>query len=245
MILPCLRDEILRVRCRVAPGVILTLALRGRYLTLARQDRRRSAKKLVIGLTGGIASGKSTVSGILRQLGAHIIDADAIARSQMRRGTAVWRSVVEAFGDEVLKSDGEVDRRRLGEMVFRDPAKRRLLDEITHPPVVEEIGRRIRAFPEGIVIVDVPLLVEAGMASMVDRLWVVWVDRETQVGRLMKRDGIGREEAALRLGAQMPLEEKAKMADVVIDNSGSIGDTRLQVERAWRRTLEEYAKGGS
>lgn len=209
---------------------------------MARQDRRLSAKKLAIGLTGGIASGKSTVSRILRQLGAHIIDADAIARSQMRRGTPVWRAVVEAFGDQILKPDGEVDRKRLGEMVFRDPAKRRLLEEITHPPVIEEIERRIRALPEGIVVVDVPLLVEAGMVPMVDRLWVVWVDREIQVDRLMKRDGIGREEAALRLGAQIPLEEKAKIADVVIDNSGSIDDTRLQVERAWRMTLEEYEK---
>ncbi len=196
----------------------------------------------VIGITGGIASGKSTVSRILRRLGAHIIDADAIARSQMRRGTAVWRAVVEAFGEQILKPDGEVDRKRLGEAVFRDPVNRRRLEEITHPPVIEEIGKRIRACPSDIVVVDAPLLVEAGMVSMVDRLWVVWVDKETQVDRVMKRDGLGREEAVLRVDAQMPLEEKVRIADVVIDNSGSLEETRVQVERAWKAILEEHKK---
>ena len=186
----------------------------------------------VIGLTGGIASGKSTVSQILREYGFVIIDADQIAREILNPGKPAYQQVVAAFGRDILKEDGEIDRTRLGKIVFTDPEKLTLLNQITHPEVAKEIKRRILELKEAGVIrivLDIPLLFEAKMNSMADAVWVVYVPEEEQLKRLMARNGFTREEALARIRAQMPLREKAKLADVVIDNSGSIEKTRAQI----------------
>lgn len=199
----------------------------------------------MIGLTGGIASGKSTVSRVLKELGAPVIDADLVAKEVIRPGTEAWHELVKTFGEDILNEDGTIDRRRLGDKVFADPGAVRRLNEITHPRILEAIGRRLEEYarsgedaPPGVVI-DAPLLIEAGMVDMVDEVWLVVVDQKTQIQRLMARDHFGVEQALNRINAQMPLEKKKRYADVIIDNTGSMRWTRAQVVREWKRVLEE------
>jgi dephospho-CoA kinase len=192
---------------------------------------------LVIGLTGGIASGKSTVSRMLKRLGAHIIDADAVVRELMTPGQPTHADIVRAFGAGVLDPDGTIDRRRLGRMVFADPSLLAQLNAITHPRVIQAIQARLGDLErqgQRVAVVDAPLLIEAGMTGMVDEVWVVAVDPATQVRRLMSRDHYSRREAVQRLRAQLPLEEKVKHATRVIDNTGSLARTRRQVRRIWQ-----------
>ncbi len=207
----------------------------------------------VIGLTGGIASGKSTVSQMLRQLGAHVIDADLIAKLAIEPGTPAWEELVREFGEEILTPEKTIDRKKLGERVFGNPTALRRLNEITHPriirrieEIVEEIGesfdRTEDPKEERIVVIDAPLLIETGMVSMVDEVWVVVVDVETQVDRLMARDHYEFEQALNRINAQMPLQEKVKFADVVIDNTGCLEETRRQVAEAWCRLGEKLRR---
>ncbi|MEW6723479.1 MAG: dephospho-CoA kinase [Bacillota bacterium] len=193
---------------------------------------------LVVGLTGGIASGKSTVSRILRQLGAEIIDADRVVKEIERPGTEVWRELVAEFGEGILRKDGSINRKRLARLAFPDPARLKRLNEIVHPRAIqlcqerlEEARRRHRRPP--LLVLDAPLLIEANMTHMVDEVWVVAVGRETQIQRLIDRDHLSREEALHRLQAQMPLEEKLKYADRVIDTSGSLEETEKQVRGVW------------
>lgn len=209
------------------------------------RSRQGGRALLVIGLTGGIASGKSTVSRVLKELGAPVIDADLVAKEVIRPGTEAWRELVEAFGEDILNEDGTIDRRRLGDKVFADPEAVRRLNEITHPRILEAIGRRLEEYarlgedaPPGVVI-DAPLLIEAGMVDMVDEVWLVVVDQKTQIQRLMARDHFGVEQALNRINAQIPLEKKKRYADVIIDNTGSMRWTRAQVVREWKRVLEQ------
>ncbi|MCL6580370.1 MAG: dephospho-CoA kinase [Firmicutes bacterium] len=205
----------------------------------------------VIGLTGGIASGKSTVSRALRELGAPVIDADLVAKEIVRPGTPAWRELVATFGEDILLPDGSIDRRRLGDRVFGDPAAVRRLNEITHPRIVAAIKDRLRALaageqgepPPGVVI-DAPLLIEAGMVDMVDEVWVVVVDAETQMRRLIARDHFDEKQARHRIEAQMPLEQKLAYADEVIDNRGPVGETKAQVRRLWERVVRRTRSGG-
>lgn len=194
----------------------------------------------IIGLTGGIASGKSTVSAMLRDLGARVLDADAYARQAVQPGSAALCEIVAAFGPEVLLPDGTLDRRKLGAIVFADPAARQRLNGIVHPRVRELMRADIeRARAEGLpaVVIDVPLLFEGGLDRLCDETWVVQVDRATQKARLRARDRLSEAEAEARLDAQMPLSEKAARATAVIDNGGDLAATRGQVERLWRRAL--------
>ncbi|MBY6275977.1 dephospho-CoA kinase [Symbiobacterium thermophilum] len=191
----------------------------------------------IIGLTGSIASGKSTVSAMLRELGAAVIDADAIVHHLQRPGTPVFESIVREFGPGVVRPDGSLDRQALGRIVFADPGRRRALEAIVHPAVRAEIWRQVEQYRrEGrpAVVLDVPLLYESGWDRQVDEVWVVWVDAETQKARLIARSGLSPEEAEARIAAQMSLDEKARRADRIIDNRGSLDRTRAQVEAAWR-----------
>lgn len=191
----------------------------------------------VIGVTGGIACGKSTVAGILRDLGARVIDADGIAREVLAPGSPVLARVVERFGREVLRPDGSLDRGRLGCIVFRDPAARADLNAITHPAIIHLIEQRAEeARREGVdvLVIDAPLLLEEGMREAVDEVWVVACSREEQVQRLGRRDGLSPREAELRMEAQMPLEEKVRLADRVIPNEGSLAELRIRVKRLWQ-----------
>lgn len=189
----------------------------------------------VIGLTGGIASGKSTASAYLRELGAAIVDADAISRASTRRGGAAFEAVCAAFGD-ILGADGEIDRRKLGGIVFADEDARRKLNSIVHPAVMAESRAQIenaRALGVKMCILDVPLLFETGMEKLCDETWLIYVPREEQIRRMAERDGLDAAAAAARIDSQMPLEEKLKRADVAIDSSGTIEQTREKLCRLW------------
>lgn len=189
----------------------------------------------VIGLTGGIASGKSTASAYLRELGAAIVDADAISRASTRRGGAAFEAVCAAFGD-ILGADGEIDRRKLGGIVFADEDARRKLNSIVHPAVMAESRAQIEnAHASGVkmCILDVPLLFETGMEKLCDETWLIYVPREEQIRRMAERDGLDAAAAAARIDSQMPLEEKLKRANVAIDSSGTIEHTREKLRRLW------------
>lgn len=189
----------------------------------------------VIGLTGGIASGKSTASAYLRELGAVIVDADAISRASTRCGGAAFEAVCAAFGD-ILGADGEIDRRKLGGIVFADEDARRKLNSIVHPAVMAESRAQIenaRASGAKMCILDVPLLFETGMEKLCDETWLIYVPREEQIRRMAERDGLDAAAAAARIDSQMPLEEKLKRADVAIDSSGTIEQTREKLRRLW------------
>lgn len=192
----------------------------------------------VIGLTGGIASGKSTVSAYLRQLGAAVIDADVLARAVVEPGAEAYGEVVAAFGPEVLHPDGSLNREALGRIVFADAAARLKLEQIIHPAVRRRMQSELQAAREAgatVAVLDIPLLFESGLQHLADQIWVVWVDEATQLQRLMKRNGYSETDARQRLASQWPLDRKRALADVVIDNSGSLGATHRQVAEAWQR----------
>jgi dephospho-CoA kinase len=188
----------------------------------------------VVGLTGGIATGKSTVSKMLRQRGIPVIDADAIAREVVRPGTTAWKKIRQVFGPEVISEDGEIDRAALGKIVFEDPRARAKLNRITHPfiylEILAELARHI-VRGDRVVVLDAALLFETVTRWMVHSVIVVYTDPATQIRRLMDRNGYTPEEAAQRIEAQIPLEEKCRRADYVIDNSGPLEDTERQLEK--------------
>ncbi len=199
---------------------------------------------LLVGLTGGIASGKSTVSRQLAELGCHVIDADVLAREVVAPGEPAWQAIVEAFGTEILGPDRTLDRARLGAIVFADAAQRRRLEAITHPAIRARRQARLaelaaRGFG-GLVVQDAALLVEVGAHAHVDRLVVVYATREAQLERLMRRDGLDRAEAERRLGSQMPLAEKVRLAHYVVDNSDSPEETAAQVRAVHAALVAEH-----
>ncbi len=196
-------------------------------------------RPVVIGLTGNIACGKSTVARMLAEKGACVIDADAIAHEVIRKGTPAYDAVLRRFGPGILGPEGEIDRRRLGEIVFRDSVALRDLEAIVHPAVLAEIQRRILACSEApAIVVEAIKLIESGFARACDALWVVTCPEAEQVRRLMRERGFTEEEARVRIRAQPPQEEKIRQADVVIDNGGDLEATRRQVEAAWRRWVD-------
>ncbi|EAX47995.1 dephospho-CoA kinase [Thermosinus carboxydivorans Nor1] len=196
----------------------------------------------VIGLTGGIGSGKSTVSAMLQELGAVIIDADEIAREVVATGKPAWREIKDEFGLGVLNGNGSINRKALGEIVFSDAKQRAKLEAITHPRIQAAVETALKAARKAgvrVVVLDVPLLIEKGWDHLADAVWVVYVDERTQLERLMARDRLTEDEARARISAQMSLREKAERAHVVIDNSGSIDATRRQVLIAWQKIPAE------
>ncbi len=188
---------------------------------------------LRVGLTGGIAVGKSYVSALLRELGCHVFDADDIARAVVRPGTPALDDIVATFGPEVLAADGTLDRAKLGRLVFADAEARSRLNAIVHPRVHAEQDRLLREVeardPHGIAVVDAALLIESGGYRRFDVVVVVWCRPEIQLARLMARNGLSREEASQRIAAQMPSEEKRRYADFEIDTSEGFEPTRQQV----------------
>lgn len=180
---------------------------------------------ILVGLTGGIATGKSTVADLFRRFGAAVIDADQLARDVVQPGKPAWREIVKCFGKRVLLPDRTIDRPALGSIVFRNRRKLRRLERIIHPRVAREQQRRARRIarrtPNAIIIYEVPLLFEAGVNTRVDKIIVVTADRETQVARLKQRNGLTRRQAFQRIRSQMPLAEKARRADIVLDGTKS------------------------
>ena len=186
-----------------------------------------------IGLTGSIACGKSTVSDYLRSLGHPVVDADAISRALTAPGGAALPAVRETFGDAFFFPDGTLNRRTLGRHVFEQPDALARLNALLHPMILRETAAQLTALERahGIVFGDVPLLYECGMQAQFDRIWVVSASRETQLARLLARDGLPESEAAPRIDAQMPLEEKRRLADAVISTEGPVEQTQAQVRR--------------
>lgn len=191
---------------------------------------------MFIGLTGGIASGKSTVSAYLVELGAVIIDSDTIAHSVLKRGHPVYRKVIEKFGDDILDENSAIDRSYLGSIIFTDPGKRKELEKITHPHIISEILKKMEDFRQKnrIIILDAPLLFEVNLDKIVDQTWVVYVNKKTQMQRLIDRDKLSLSEAEARIESQLSLEKKRLMADVVIVNMGSIEELKADVLQKWR-----------
>ncbi|XP_064098003.1 dephospho-CoA kinase-like [Macrobrachium nipponense] len=188
----------------------------------------------LVGLTGGIATGKSTVSSMMKDMGVPVVDADLIARQIVEPGKRAWKKIREVFGDEVFLDSGEIDRPKLGAIVFSDAEKRRALNKITHPDIYSEIrGQVLKHFLRGeqFVILDLPLLYESNKVSnYLYKTIVVSCDDEMQLERLLERNQYSEKEAIARIEAQMPLERKCQLADIIIENSGSIAETRKQVE---------------
>lgn len=201
---------------------------------------------LLVGLTGGIGSGKSTVSEMLAEHGAVIVDADAFAREAVRKGTPAHDLVVERFGPEVVLPDGELDRPKLAEIVFADEARRRDLEAIVHPEVRRMVAREIRANADTshVVVLESPLLIEMGQHGLCDVVVVVAASPEDSVARLVAR-GMREADARARQAAQLPLHEKAKAADVLLDNGGDVEELRSQVDRLWEDLASRAGAGES
>jgi dephospho-CoA kinase len=199
---------------------------------------------ILVGLTGGIATGKSTVAGLFKRCGATVIDADALAREVVQPGKPAWREIVRTFGNAVLNADRTLNRQALGAIVFGHPAKLRYLEHIIHPRVAREQGRLTRQAaridPRAIVIYDVPLLFEAGIDKRVDKTIVVVAGRETQIARLKKRNGLSRHEALRRIKSQMPLTEKRRRADYALDGTLPLPQLKKQV-RSLHQSLRALA----
>lgn len=185
----------------------------------------------VIGLTGGIASGKSTVSQRLRELGAHVIDADAITYRLSEPGQPLWTAYRAHFGDLALAADGTLDRKAIGALVFTQPPEREWIDRTAHPLVMAEMRAEMARHAHEVIVLDVPLLFEVGWDTLATEVWLVYVNAATQLARLRSRNGWTEAEARNRIASQMSLEEKRRRADLVIDNSGDLAHTYRQVEQ--------------
>ncbi|WP_191965614.1 dephospho-CoA kinase [Oryzomonas sagensis] len=194
----------------------------------------------VIGLTGGVATGKSSVARFFEERGVPVVDADQLAREAVKPGSPCLARLAALFGAGVLRGDGTLDRKRVAGIVFADAGKRRQLEALLHPEIrrlAEERIARAAAAGQRTLVYMAPLLIEAGVTDRVDEIWVVTVRPEVQLERLMARDGIGREEAERIIGSQMPLAEKERHGRVVIDNSGTLEETRLLLAAIWDKEI--------
>ena len=196
-------------------------------------------KMLIVGLTGGIVSGKTTIAKMFQELGAQVIDADEIARKVVRPGEKAWQGIVEYFGPEILREDLEINRKKLADIVFSNKEKLAVLNSITHPEIIlmlkKQINQLKNKYQKNIIcIVEAPLLFEAHLEDMMDKIIVVYLNREEQLKRLLLRNNLTREEAIQRIESQMPLEEKLSRADYVIDNCFSLQQTKKKVLQVWK-----------
>lgn len=192
---------------------------------------------ITVGLTGGIASGKSVVARLMVRCGAHLIDADTLAKEAVRPGSAVWKKIVRTFGRDIVNREREIDRSRLGSLIFRNPKKRQQLNAIIHPWVYAEYQRRAkilaRDHPDGVLLFDLPLLFETNAQRRFDHIIVAYVDKQTQIQRIMKRNHLRRSEALERINAQLPLLQKRRDARYVIDTRMPIASLRREVRKIY------------
>ncbi|MFZ0960705.1 MAG: dephospho-CoA kinase [Terriglobia bacterium] len=195
---------------------------------------RTSDLGLCFGLTGGVACGKSTVARYFQDLGARIIDADRVGHELIEPSTSAYQEIIERFGKEILGPDRRIDRKKLGSQVFADLQQRQTLNSITHPRIIARVqelaAQQQRRNPHAVVILDAPLIFESGLGGALRKVLVAWCRPEQQVERLLAKTGISREEAEQRIQAQMPLEEKRRHADYVIDCSGTLEQSRAQAK---------------
>jgi dephospho-CoA kinase len=202
----------------------------------------------VIGLTGGISSGKSTVAQFLAELGAVIIDADKVGHEAFKPGTKLWREVTAAFGEQILTTDGEIDRQKLGEMVFADPKRLSQLNEIMHPRMSEMVRAQLEDYRRqgvAIAVLEATLLIEAGgeWIKLVDEIWVTVASESTVLKRLMERSGLSEAESLARIRSQMPPTEKVRHADVVINTEYSLDEMKAKVKKLWHERQIDRGNG--
>jgi dephospho-CoA kinase len=199
--------------------------------------------KYIIGLTGNITTGKSVVSEMLDRLGAEAIDADALVHELMEEGSPVWQAVAREFGEGILRRDGSINRKKLGGIVFADEAALRRLEALVHPAVIARTEELIERSQKPVIVVEAIKLIEAGMDKTCDALWVATCRKEQQLARLVEQRGLTKEEAHQRIEAQPPQAAKLALADVIIDNSGSLDETWRQVKKEWDKVFPS-SEGG-
>jgi dephospho-CoA kinase len=201
---------------------------------------------LIIGLTGGIVGGKSTAASMFKDLGAKIVDVDKIGHSVILPHRPAWKKIIRLFGKDFLRNDLTIDRGKLGKIVFTNQTLLKKLNEITHPEIIKVIKKEINLAKnktynqEKILIIDAALIYEAKMDRLMDKIIVVYINEDVQTKRLIKRNDLSKEEALQRIKSQMPIKEKVKMADYVIDNSNSMDETKKQVEKIWKKLVSRY-----
>lgn len=196
----------------------------------------------IVGLTGNIASGKSLVASILKNHGAKVIDVDDIAKKIVEPGQPTWEKIVSNFGKDILNPDGTINRKSLGEIIFNNEEKRKILNDITHPVIIESAREKVEEHKRDnaqVVIIEAALIVEkGGLKDLIEKLIVVTSDQESQIERLAERNEYSKEEALSRINSQMPSSEKSKHGDYVIDNSGTLEETKNQVNLLWQKIVE-------
>ena len=211
------------------------------FVLMERGPCGRSVPMLNVGLTGGIATGKSTVVRMLVKRGARVIDHDGLVHTLQEPGQPVWKRIVETFGRDILDADERIDRKKLGALVFDNEQRRKVLEGIVHPAVLEEAQRqrdRIgKEDEQAIVLSDIPLLLEVGMQECFDLILLVYAPPEVQIRRVMKRNNLSREEALSRLKSQMPIDEKPKFADLIIRNDGTMRELEKRADEVWQELL--------
>ena len=185
--------------------------------------------KRVIGVTGGIASGKSNVCSVLNELGYPVIDADKISFELSQKGMPIYKAIRESFGDDYLLENGEIDRKKLGKLIFKNSAAKLILNQISHPIILEEMKRQISSYKDGLIFIEVPLLYEAKLEGLCDKVICVFLSKKLQVERLIEREGIDEDYALAKIHSQMDLYMKKSLADYVIDSKGSFDETKAQV----------------
>ena len=213
------------------------------------EEKTRRGRILKVGLTGGIACGRSTVAKMFEERGCYCIDADRIAHRLLQPPSPTWKRVVEFFGRDILNPDQTINRARLGMIVFSDRAKRERLNSIVHPEVITEENRLVEEYlnsgGQGIVIVDAALIIETGSYRRFDKIVVVYTDEQTQLERLIERNGLSPEEAKRRMAAQLPLKEKLRYADYKISTSGRLQDTERELEEVFQSLKEDWQRNFS
>lgn len=186
---------------------------------------------MIIGLTGGIASGKTTVLKNFKELGYKTLDCDRLARQVVLPKTPALKKIIKTFGKKFLKKNGSLNRSKLGVLIFKNPKKRKLLENIIHPKIIEILKKKIQTHSSGFLIIDIPLLFEKKLQNLVDKTIVVWIPKKLQAQRLIQRSGISQTQANLRINSQWPLSKKKKLANFFIDNSRTILDTKKQAKK--------------
>ena len=201
---------------------------------------------MIVGLTGGIVGGKSTVASMFKDLGAKIVDADKLGHSVILPHRPAWKKIIRLFGKDILRNDLTIDRGRLGKIVFTNQTLLKKLNEITHPEMIKLIKKEINLArnkthnQEKILIIAAALIYEAKIDRLMDKIIAVYIDEDEQIKRIIKRNNLSKEEALQRIKSQMPMKEKVKMADYVIDNSNSLDETKKQVEKIWKKLVSRY-----
>lgn len=197
--------------------------------------RSQNKKKLILGVTGSFGSGKTAVAKIFKSLGAQVLDADKLAHSCLIPGTRTYKRIVKSFSRDILKPNRTIDRKKLAAAVFDNKNLLVKLNSIIHPEVIRAIRQRIKQAKSGLIVLDVPLLIESGLHRIADKIIVVKINKQKQIQRIKNRDALGLREISKRISFQIPLKTKAKLADFIIDNSGTREETKKQVENIARR----------